>query len=215
MNEGPRDQEITDTEITLGTGKLLGIFFIVAALCALFFTMGYMLGRGAGARADAVSPAPGGPSNPANKPNAAGKLEKAAADAPGVYDAPPRIVTDQPNAADAAQPASSSPGVSIKASSTDSSSQTGNAQAATTSAAGLKNVAGDGPYMVQVAAVSKKEDAEILVAALRKKQYPVFIVSNTADALFHVQVGPFAGAKEAESMRDKLSSDGYNAMVKK
>ena len=38
-----------DAEITLGTGKLLGIFFGLAALCAVFFTMGYMLGRSSAA----------------------------------------------------------------------------------------------------------------------------------------------------------------------
>ena len=69
--------------------------------------------------------------------------------------------------------------------------------------------------MVQVAAVSKQEDAEILGAALRKKQYPVLVVSNVAgDSLFHVQVGPFNDQKEAESMRSRLASDGYNAIVK-
>ncbi len=36
--------------------------------------------------------------------------------------------------------------------------------------------------MVQVAAVSKQEDADILVTALQKKQYPVFI-ANAAPAI--------------------------------
>jgi DedD protein len=35
------------------------------------------------------------------------------------------------------------------------------------------------------------------------------------DKLFHVQVGPFADIKEAESMRSKLLSDGYNPILKK
>ncbi len=70
--------------------------------------------------------------------------------------------------------------------------------------------------MVQVAAVSKQEDAEILVNALRKKQYPVFTVANVpGDSLFHVQVGPFADPREAESMRSRLAGDGYNAIVKR
>ena len=69
--------------------------------------------------------------------------------------------------------------------------------------------------MVQVAAVSKHEDAEILVSALQKKQYPVFIANVPGDPLFHVQVGPFSDPKDAESMKNKLSSDGYNAIVKK
>jgi cell division septation protein DedD len=69
--------------------------------------------------------------------------------------------------------------------------------------------------MVQVAAVSKQEDADILQSALRKKQYPVFIATVPGDSLFHVQVGPFADIKEAEAMRARLAGDGYNAIVKK
>ena len=34
-----------DTEITLGVGKLLGLFFILAAICAVFFSIGYSLGK--------------------------------------------------------------------------------------------------------------------------------------------------------------------------
>jgi DedD protein len=47
-----------DAEITLGTGKLLGIFFGLAVICAVFFTMGYMLGRGsaAGAKTETAPP---------------------------------------------------------------------------------------------------------------------------------------------------------------
>lgn len=72
----------------------------------------------------------------------------------------------------------------------------------------------NGAYTVQVAAVSKQEDAEILVSALRKKQYPVFMAGSSGDALYHVQVGPFSDPKDAETMRSRLASDGYNAIVK-
>jgi cell division septation protein DedD len=65
-----------------------------------------------------------------------------------------------------------------------------------------------------VAAVSKQEDAEILVSALRKKQYPVFIANVPGDPLFHVQVGPFSTQLDAETMRNRLAGDGYNAIVK-
>ena len=34
-----------DTEITLGTGKMLGLFFGLVAVCAVFFGMGFSLGR--------------------------------------------------------------------------------------------------------------------------------------------------------------------------
>ena len=71
-------------------------------------------------------------------------------------------------------------------------------------------------YFVQVAAVTKQDDADALVDALKKKQYPAFVASNsTADKLFRVQVGPFADIKDAEGMRTRLINDGYNPILKK
>ena len=73
-----------------------------------------------------------------------------------------------------------------------------------------------GNITVQVAAVTKQEDADVLVAALRRKNYPVFVAPGTSvDNLYHVQVGPFAELKDAEAIKSKLAGDGYNAIVKK
>ena len=69
---------------------------------------------------------------------------------------------------------------------------------------------------MQVAAVSRQEDADSLVEALKKKQYPAFMANNSsADRFYHVQVGPYADLKEAEAMRARLITDGYNPIVKK
>jgi cell division septation protein DedD len=69
---------------------------------------------------------------------------------------------------------------------------------------------------VQVAAVSKQEDADSLVDALKKKQYPALIAAAVAtDKLFRVQVGPFSDVKDAEAMRTKLIADGYSPILKK
>ena|SRR5947209_2605529 len=188
-----------DTEITLGTGKLLGIFFGLAILCAVFFTLGYMLGHSGSSNGTTtlVSTVPSN-GNTANKPAAGNKNGEAspAPFAPAV--AQTTTSTDTP-----ATPAA------------DTTKTQDQADTGRNTPPELKN-AGSGNYMVQVAAVSKQEDAEILVAALRKKQYPVLVVSNVpGDSLFHVQVGPFADPKEAESMRSRLAGDGYNAIVKK
>ena len=67
---------------------------------------------------------------------------------------------------------------------------------------------------MQVAAVSKQEDADSLVDALKKKQYPAFVAAAT-DKLFRVQVGPFSDVKEAEAMRTRLIADGYSPILKK
>src|ERR1700739_2621378 len=46
-----------DTEITLGTGKLLVLFFGLVGICALFFALGYSLGRKAEPATSAASAA--------------------------------------------------------------------------------------------------------------------------------------------------------------
>ena len=71
-------------------------------------------------------------------------------------------------------------------------------------------------YFVQVAAVTKQEDADSLVDALKKKQYPAFVAAQaTTDKFFRVQVGPFTDIKDAEAMRTRLIGDGYSPIVKK
>jgi DedD protein len=47
-----------DTEITLGTGKMLALFFGLVALCAVFFAMGFSLGRSSGLKPSAAEVAP-------------------------------------------------------------------------------------------------------------------------------------------------------------
>lgn len=67
--------------------------------------------------------------------------------------------------------------------------------------------------MVQIAAVSHQEDADVLVSALRKHGYVVSTRHDPADDLLHVQVGPFASHADAASMRQRLLNDGYNAII--
>lgn len=188
--------ELRDTEITLSTGKLLGIFFALVIICSVFFTMGYLLGKSTvnGGKTEIVG-AVLGPSSSAGKPSAVNKTP----DLP-----PPAVPSDaaqQSNPAPTSIPASAAP--ASAAAPGQGSSAPADIKASTS-----------GSYLVQVAAVSKQEDAEILVSALRKKQYPVFIASVPGDPLFHVQVGPFNNQLDAETMRNRLAGDGYNAIVK-
>src|SRR6202046_1317020 len=204
-----------DTEITLGTAKLLGLFFGLVGICAVFFALGYTLGRKSDsglAAATTLAPLraakgvkPGGSGAAASTPmtfykaveqqNANPQLSSAAA-AAATTDA-----SRQPTAA------SSTP--SAGSSSSGESVQTSNPPDP------MAPVPASG-YFVQVAAVSKQDDADSLVDALQTKLYPAFVASNsTVDKLFRVQVGPFGDIKEAETMRSRLISDGYNPILKK
>src|SRR5215467_10163500 len=182
--------ESEDTEITLGTGKLLGIFFGLVFICSIFFTLCYLLGHStaAGGRTDIVGGPPAAGST-AGKPAAGNKNSEQPAT---VGPAPANTAANNPPAtAPAAVPVSSpAPSADVKPSS-------------------------GGTYTVQVAAVSKKEDADNLVTALSKKQYPVYMTTVPGDNLFHVQVGPFNDPKDADVMRARLAGEGYDAIVKK
>ena len=78
-------------------------------------------------------------------------------------------------------------------------------------------VTGPGTIVVQIAAVSREDDAVALAGALRKKNYNVFVVNNpvTNDKFYHVQVGPFSTMAEAEAMKAQLVAEGYNPIIKK
>ena len=195
--------EVRDTEITLSTGKLLGIFFALAIICGVFFTMGYLLGKSnsAGGRTEIVATVP---SSSAGKPYAGNKTPEAVTQTcpPGSPNCAATSTSDASSAARPDQPPAAQPSSASKTSDQSASAGTDGKSGAASS------------FMVQVAAVSKQEDAEILVTALRKKQYPVFIANASGDPLFHVQVGPFTDRKDAEAMRTRLSGDGYNAIVK-
>jgi DedD protein len=70
-----------------------------------------------------------------------------------------------------------------------------------------------GTFMVQIAAVSNQEDADVLTGALRKRGYTVTEKREPLDSLIHVRIGPFFTAAEANNWKNRLLNDGYNAVV--
>jgi cell division septation protein DedD len=183
-----QQQESQDTEVTLGVGKLLGLFFLLVVLCGVFFSLGYSLGKGS-------QKSEGSLVGNDRTPAATVDSKSAASFKDADSDRKPDKLAEQKDAS--AEPPKSDESTDSKQSQPE-----------------LKATPG-GAFVVQVAAVSKKEDAEALQQALQRKQYPVVVTPGAADKLFHVQIGPFAELKDAETMKGRLASDGYNAIVKK
>lgn len=184
---------------------MLALFFVLVLVCASFFAIGFSLGRKSSV---------GGPGNVLAAQNqtpstvvrpAAGKNnQQPTASSPdfSFYKAVGQKTADgQPPTKPAATPQGTT-------ATPDAASPAPDPVAATP--------ASTNGYFVQVAAVSRQEDADALVEALKKKQYPAFIPSNaTGDKFYRVQVGPFADIKDAELMRGRLTGDGYNPILKK
>ncbi len=235
-----------DSDITLGPGKLLGLFFMLVAVCGVFFAIGYSLGK-TSAREQAINDktslsaslaAPAVPESGAAKPSAvvsgktdpqSGSPEESSAaksgpdmtfysavkkDEHGSQPADPAIassVAKTPQKAQIVETASVKTAAPLEANAAKPVPEVkADAKAAVAPVAG-------GAFVVQIAAVSREEDAAALAGALRKKSYSVFVVNNPAvhDKLYHVQVGPFATLQDAEAMRLKLTGEGYNPIVKR
>ncbi len=205
--------ESQDTEIVLGAGKLLGLFFVLVILCGVFLSIGYGLGRNSvkpegslitdSSQAGGVTQSGGKPlageSAPANTGTTTPPQDLTFYKSVEQKD-PNAQLTPQNNAPAQGQPPQQSPATSAQ----------GNVQQSQPVAAPVTS-----GYTVQVAAVSKKEDADLLRDALQAKQYPVLVTTAPNDKLFHVQVGPFATIQDADAMRSRLVSDGYNPIVKR
>jgi DedD protein len=194
------EEQQQDTEFTLGPGKILGLFFLLVILCGVFFGLGYTVGHASRkTEGSLIAAEKASPANPTPVAAANGSVRPlTSADKPqtdmSFYKA---VEQKDPDSKLETPPPVASP--------TNDSKQ---------GAPELQGSPG-GAYVVQVAAVTKKEDAEALQQALIKKQYPVVVTPGGGDKLFHVQIGPFAELKDAETMKGRLAGDGYNAIVKK
>jgi cell division septation protein DedD len=190
----PRMQDSEDTEITLGTGKMLALFFGLVILCATFFGLGYSIGHNSAKTNAELLPSPS-TSRPTRMPPTSPQSSSAPLSQSQSDSKPPETPQAAPDSNATQTPSTTAP-------TSDQASPFAAPQPAVS-------------YFVQVAAVSKQEDAQALVDSLKGRQYEAFIAEATPDKLFHVQVGPFTDVKEAESMRARLVNDGYNPILKK
>ncbi len=203
-----------DREISLGTGTVLAIFFALALVCSLFFGLGYSMGKksvplspvasaahAVAASEDLGKPSPGTPST-SRKPSFASAFR------PDLQVVQPM---EQTSTSPGTVPATSSAKpVTPKPTRTERPA----AQPAPIETA-PPPAAGSGPQsFVQVAAVSRKEDADLLLAALKHRGYTGLVRQQPPDKLLHIQVGPFPSKKDAELMRQRLIVDGYTPILK-
>ena len=212
-------EEQRDKEFTLGPTMLVGLVVALVALCGLCFVFGYAVGhRGSAESQAATAQAAPGALLGASVAQATSSQPKPSA-SQSAYQPQQQVSADPSAAADTA---------AENAQSTDAANTSAGEAAVRTALpsqpGAVQPVAGGGSkvgpalnqaslLMVQIAAVSHPEDAEVLVGALRKRGYAVTARRDPNDGLMHVQIGPFANRNDANAMRQKLLNDGYNAIV--
>jgi cell division septation protein DedD len=234
-----------ESDITIGPGKLLGLFFMLVVICGIFFAIGYSLGK-TSAREQALNDknplnasmaAPVVGDSSASKPSAAvvdkrnssandSKDDEKTPSGPDLtfFTAVKRSDRNAPPADTAKTDAGKPAATPVKM---DSPAVVAHPTAVTDVATAkvpakpepqpVVSTTAAGGFVVQIAAVTREEDAAALAGALRKKNYSVFVVNNPTvhDKFYHVQIGPFASPQEAEAMKAKLTGEGYNPIVKK
>jgi len=183
-----------EREISLGPGTILGIFFVLALICACFFGFGYSVGHRS-AQTAAIQPVVMPTSSAARAPK------------PTAGSIAPVAQVEQTQTETPAQPAAAPEALPI-------APRPAPAQAATPPSVGTTPGNTTGSFMVQVAAVSSQEIADIEVSALKKDGYNVMVRREPQDKLLHVQIGPFSDRKAADDMRKRVQADGFNAIVK-
>jgi len=221
----------SETERTVSTGKLLGLFLLLVVLCGVFFVLGYSFGRSTAAAS--LKPAPAPASAPAAKPTAnssdypdrygASASPNAAPTTPYITSTPPPGAIPAPQTEPDPAPAVEQPYIAPSRTNPSRASANPAYRPAPPAPVQRKPVVPEtarttaplGSYLVQVAAVSKKQDAEALSAALRRKQYQVFINQTESNGLYRIQIGPFGDRKDAEVVRLLLVSDGYTPIIVK
>jgi DedD protein len=206
------EEEDKAPEITLSTASVLGIFFGLVLVCGVFFGFGYSMGRGTEMGTQVIKIA-GAPAPAVTEP-----VETADSTPP--VEAAPKPVEAQPTPAAPAQSeagsgnASAEPAKHERPQKPSPALQAALVEQPAAVAATMSAPSGTGQPMVQIAAVARREDADVLVSALRQRGYGVSVRSEPQDKLLHVQVGPFASHSQAVAMKQKLLSDGYNAIIK-
>lgn len=227
------EQEHADTEITLGLRSILGIFFGLVLICGVFFGFGYSLGRSGVVKPSAAQQASAQPSSNATAPVATTVAEQPASSSasdPYDFNANSSVQTKATGAIPQTSASTTATGQTlVTAPASFSAAQTtatGSPQTKPASYA-IPNPARQTPVssaaltaaerasiMVQVAAIARPQDADVLISALQQRGFNATVRREASDSLLHVQIGPFATRQQALAMRTRLLNDGYNAILK-
>ena len=191
-------------ELVLGNRQLISVFLIVVILLAVFFSMGYIVGRNSSPGAttetarNTVSTAPEATQKASpGAPATTQETPVTPADEPpaGTHPEQPAPVREKPSAAPAAKESKPAPPP----------------ERVSTPAPGEP---GPGQYWQVVA--TARPDAEIIAEALGKKGFHTLVTPAPKDGVFRVLVGPLKDAPEQAQARTNLEAAGFrNPMLRK
>jgi DedD protein len=207
-------------ERVLESRHVIGLFLLMLVFSAVFFTLGYVMGRN---QYDGQVRAA---NTQHDVPDAAAKKS----------DSGSKHSTGTP-AANTPAPEESNPNSDWEFYSADKQKETGDhlkpvsplgvssaAKTGPQNNASTKNVATvfeapkppqQGGYTLQVMAVRRESDALDLAKRLQKNKFPAFVLTPQGSKYYRVQVGPYSDKKSAEAAKKGLEGAGFRAIVKR
>jgi DedD protein len=206
--------EVVDAmEVQWGISTIMAIFFAASLISAVFFGMGYSFGRG-GTLKSVSSTAYSDPAGPTAESTSAQTVQRHSGPIVTRRDAT-ASASDTHRSSDNAKPMHAA----LTKASAIQSANAANVPAKTAQPAPAdtrsKTVeTGAAQYMVQVGAIGNRKDAKTLVSHLRKRGFYAEIYPGRRDKFLHVQIGPFATASQAQTMRHHVIASGYHAILK-
>ncbi len=202
----------------LSVRQLIVVFLAGVAVCALFFSLGFLVGNNE--RASSVSPVVERVPPPGENPPPVGpppEPRDSGTSTPATATTSSRVSEEGSGALAVQSKSSTGPPTSGSASQSCSSTPGRDAVTGLATLAAASQEVGTG-ISIQVAASHARQDAEALVDVLKARGYPVFVMTpenaHANDDLFRVQVGPFASRDEAERIRQKLVQEGFKPFVR-
>jgi cell division septation protein DedD len=182
-----------EKELVLGNKQLISLFFVVVALCGVFFAMGFMIGRNMAkpvtSNLEGMAPAVSAPPPPETK----------------AEPEPPRETADTETA-----PPNTAP-VEVQPAAATAPVQ----NIATQAAHDVPAVPEAGATYLQVTAL-RRADAENLVKTLREQNFPALLADSSKPDLFRIMVGPYHLTTDVADAKARLKALGFaNAFVQK
>lgn len=205
--------------------QLVLMFLAAVAVCAVFFSLGFVVGYNhapskagpvtenvspSGAVPPTVNPPSGGSSQPSAQGMETEKVTPESASIPQIEQPAP----SQPEPAETSQP---TPARTEKKRAPKKAAENRRPPAPQKHQAAKPAISSDLHFAVQVMASKTKADAGNLVNLLKSHGYPAYILtpqeSNAKDSLYRVQVGPFGSRVTADTTRDRLVGEGFRPFV--
>ena len=206
----------------LDSRHLIGLFVGVVILCAVFFTLGYVMGRShlsAAVQADTGGIVTAVDREPVH-PKAKSDTNLAPAPEWDFYASQSNNHLEKPEPGPASEPRKSSSERPLVAANRAEPPAGFVPMGAAPSRASTRPVKMVTPkitgnsVLLQVAAVTHQGDAMAMAEALQRKKFPSFVIPPSSDNLYRVQVGPYPDDRSAENAKAALDRAGFKAIVK-